>query len=271
MWVKGGSKIFRSYKKLKKQLLKQKEKLEHELILNEEFGMEIPFAEGISSGELSQYDNHPADSGTALYEREKDFVLDRMKHEELHDIVTAINKIENGTYGIDEETGEKIPYARLKALPTARTIKKNSPNQNKNHERPIEEDVLREMEEDYATNSEETEYNEQNAYQVVASFNETDMTYEGSSLIDNEDGMGYVSLVEGFAATGMDGFHGADSVQFVRNIQYDKWMNQENVAEDDDEDYDNENENDYGSEYGSEYDSGYKNEYGDEDDFGTVR
>jgi hypothetical protein len=59
------------------------------------------------------------------------------------------------------------------------------------------------------------------------------MTYEGSSLIDSFDGMGYVSLVEAIGATGIEGYTGDDDVQVVRNIQYDKWMNQENVAEED--------------------------------------
>ncbi|TCP29110.1 TraR/DksA family transcriptional regulator [Scopulibacillus darangshiensis] len=224
----------RSYRRIKKQLLERKKELEKELNVNNEFGMEVPFAEGLSSGELSQYDNHPADSGTDLYEREKDMVLRKFSHEELDDIKAALGKIENGTYGIDEKTGKKIPYARLKALPTARTAVETSPNQDKiKHSRPVEEEVISQMEEDYATNSQETEYNEQNIYDIVASFNESSMTYEGSSLMDNDDGMGYVQLVEAIGSTGIEGYSGDENVQFLRNIQYDKWMNQENVAQDD--------------------------------------
>ncbi len=217
----------RSYNKIKKRLLERKAEIEKDLDLNNEMGMEIPFASDQASGELSQYDNHPADSGTALYEREKDMVLRKLSHEELSDINAAIEKIENGKYGLDERTGERIPYARLKALPTARTNVENSPNQELNHDRPIEETVLRDMERDYATNSQETEYNEQNAYDRVASFNETSMTYEGSSLMDNEDGMGYVEQVEAVGATGIEGYQGDEKVQFLRNIQYDKLMNEE--------------------------------------------
>lgn len=226
----------RSYNQIKKRLLKRKEEIEKELDLNNEFGMEIPFASDQSSGELSQYDNHPADSGSALFEREKDMTLKNFTHEELNDINTAIEKIENGSYGVDEKTGEKIPYARLNALPTARTTVKNSPNQEINHERPIEETVIRNMEKEYATNSRETEYNEQNAYDIVASFNESSMTYEGSSLIDNEDGMGYVELVEGIGATGIEGYRGDENVQFLRNVQYDQWMNQQDQADENLED-----------------------------------
>lgn len=221
------------YEKLKQELLKEKAEILHQLEVTEGMGLEEGYASQMASGELSQYDNHPADEATALYEREKDFVLREMREEQLQDIEVALQKMENGTYGVDEETGEPIPYERLEALPTARTNKKNSPNTFVNHDRPIEEQVLKNMEKEYATNSQETEFNEQNAYDLVAAFNQSSMTYEGSSLIDSFDGMGYVSLVEAIGATGIEGYTGDDDVQVVRNIQYDKWMNQENVAEED--------------------------------------
>lgn len=221
------------YEKLKQQLLKEKQEIQHQFQVTEEFGLEEGFASDMASGELSQYDNHPADSATALYEREKDFVLKQLREEQLQDIEVALDKMENGTYGRDEETGEQIPVERLEALPTARTVKKNTPNTFINHDRPIEEQVLRNMEKEYATNSQETEFNEQNAYDLVASFNQSSMTYDGSSLMDNYDGMGYVDLVEAIGATGIEGYTGDDHVQYVKNIQYDKWMNQENIAEED--------------------------------------
>lgn len=230
-----GVKTMHEYNGIKKRLLEQKRQLIEQLKINDDFGFNEPFASSEASGELSQYDNHPADSATALYEREKDFVLREFHEEELNDVEAALQKIEDGTYGIDERTGEKIPMERLEALPTARTAILESPNQDQSHTRPVEEVVLREMEEDYATNSQETEYNEQDAYQIVASFNESSMTFDGSSLMDNEDGMGYVEPVEAIAATGIDGYHGDDSIQFLRNIQYDHWMNQGNIAEEDEE------------------------------------
>ncbi len=41
--------------------------------------------------------------------------------EELQDVLLALSKIENGTYGICEETGQEIPLSKLAVLPTART------------------------------------------------------------------------------------------------------------------------------------------------------
>jgi RNA polymerase-binding transcription factor DksA len=39
----------------------------------------------------------------------------------LADVTAALQRIDDGTYGYDEETGEPIDPARLEALPTART------------------------------------------------------------------------------------------------------------------------------------------------------
>jgi RNA polymerase-binding transcription factor DksA len=71
--------------------------------------------------ELSNYDQHPADSGSDTFEREKDIgILDDLEAE-LAEIEAAIERIENGTYGVDEVTGEPIDPARLDAVPIART------------------------------------------------------------------------------------------------------------------------------------------------------
>ena len=58
-----------------------------------------------TTSELSNYDQHPADSATDTFEREKDLgILDDLEAE-LAEIEAAIERIENGTYGIDEVTG----------------------------------------------------------------------------------------------------------------------------------------------------------------------
>jgi RNA polymerase-binding transcription factor DksA len=71
--------------------------------------------------ELSDYAQHPADSATDTFEREKDLgILDDLEGE-LAEIEAAIGRIDEGTYGIDEVTGAPIDPARLEAVPTART------------------------------------------------------------------------------------------------------------------------------------------------------
>lgn len=57
-------------------------------------------------------------------EGENDEVLQALDDEgrrELFEIRSALARIEAGTYGICEVTGEKIPEARLKLIPYART------------------------------------------------------------------------------------------------------------------------------------------------------
>jgi RNA polymerase-binding transcription factor DksA len=76
---------------------------------------------GGDSSELSDYDQHPADTATETFERERDLGLLEDLEAELSDIQDALGRIDNGTYGIDEVTGEPIDPARLEAVPTART------------------------------------------------------------------------------------------------------------------------------------------------------
>ena len=77
--------------------------------------------ESDASGELSGYDQHPADSASDTFEREKDFSILESLEVELAEIEAALQRIDNGTYGIDEVTGDPINPERLDAIPTART------------------------------------------------------------------------------------------------------------------------------------------------------
>ncbi|WP_328588932.1 TraR/DksA C4-type zinc finger protein [Niallia nealsonii] len=95
-----------------------------------------------SVGELSSYDNHPADMATELYEREKDYALEEHDQSELNKINDALQAIEEGTYGVCRVSGQDIPYERLEAVPTALTLKKYSPEQSVAQDRPVEEEIL---------------------------------------------------------------------------------------------------------------------------------
>ncbi len=76
--------------------------------------------ESAQSGELTHYDQHPADQGSETFEREKDLAILEQLESELAEIEAALRRIDDGTYGIDEVTGEPIDPERLEALPTAR-------------------------------------------------------------------------------------------------------------------------------------------------------
>jgi len=69
------------------------------------------------STELSDYDNHPGDSGTELFEREKDLALTSHEQTELTAIKGALDRIESNQYGQCSVCGETIETERLKAIP----------------------------------------------------------------------------------------------------------------------------------------------------------
>jgi RNA polymerase-binding transcription factor DksA len=71
-------------------------------------------------GELSHYDQHPADQGSETFEREKDLSILESLEAEVAELEAALRRLDDGTYGIDEVTGRPIDPARLDAMPAAR-------------------------------------------------------------------------------------------------------------------------------------------------------
>ncbi len=69
--------------------------------------------------ELSSYDNHPADTGTQLYDLEMNMALKVHEQTKLNDIQKALKKFENGTYGSCEHCHKDIEIERLEAKPSA--------------------------------------------------------------------------------------------------------------------------------------------------------
>lgn len=70
--------------------------------------------------DLSNMPIHMADAGTDSYEQE--FTLGLMDGERklISEIDQALDRIEDGTYGICQANGEPIPKPRLEAIPWAR-------------------------------------------------------------------------------------------------------------------------------------------------------
>lgn len=71
-------------------------------------------------GEASAFGMHQADAGSDAYDR--DFALSLLSQEQdaLNEINEALTRMANGTYGICEMSGKKIPEIRLEALPFTR-------------------------------------------------------------------------------------------------------------------------------------------------------
>ncbi len=72
-----------------------------------------------ANGDLSSMPIHMADMGSDNFEQE--FTLSLMENDggTLTQIETALERIEEGTYGQCEECGVKIPKSRLNAIPFA--------------------------------------------------------------------------------------------------------------------------------------------------------
>jgi DnaK suppressor protein len=73
---------------------------------------------GDISGDVS-FDEDSVDAGSFTSEREKDLSIAQNVRDLLEKIARALDKIEDGTYGICESCGQPIEAARLKALPHA--------------------------------------------------------------------------------------------------------------------------------------------------------
>ncbi|MDW5594288.1 TraR/DksA C4-type zinc finger protein [Conexibacter stalactiti] len=73
--------------------------------------------------ELTHLDQHLADGGTELFERERDAGFVEQLREELAAIERAEQRLADGSYGRSVQSGEPIPDARLEAVPWAeRTV-----------------------------------------------------------------------------------------------------------------------------------------------------
>lgn len=199
---------------LRLQLLKEKDELSEHLDHNDHLGMERGFYHE-SMGELSSYDNHPADEGTDLFEREKDLALKEHYELQLKNIDKALEAMENGTYGKCEVCGKDIPLERLQALPNTTYCIEHSPDQHVSYNRPVEEGVLMppwgkfDMDEKH----EDVAFDAEDSWQTVAQWgtSETpsDMVYPQDDYqdiyIEADENIGYVEDYENFVGNDMYG------------------------------------------------------------------
>jgi RNA polymerase-binding transcription factor DksA len=72
-------------------------------------------------GELEDLDHPASEHASETLEREKDLSILEGLEQELAEVEAALRRLDDGTYGVDEVTGEPIDPARLDALPAART------------------------------------------------------------------------------------------------------------------------------------------------------
>lgn len=88
----------------------------------------VEFLERDNSGSLEDElgevsggsDNHLADVATATFDRELEVGLEESAQSTLSEIDAALQRIEEGSYGVCEVCGEPIGADRLSAIPWAR-------------------------------------------------------------------------------------------------------------------------------------------------------
>ena len=67
--------------------------------------------------DFTQHDS--GDMSHSLFTRELDATVEQTLERRLRNVERALQKIEEGTYGICDDTGEPIPRGRLEAVPEA--------------------------------------------------------------------------------------------------------------------------------------------------------
>lgn len=196
---------------LKAELLQQKQQLE---ITDDEDSFRNRSAyENI--GELSLYDNHPADAGTGFYEREKDMALSVHAQDELGKVEHALQAMEKGTYGQCEVCGKEIPYERLEALPSTTYCIDHSPEQKVPEDRPVEEEILKPAHDNSFSNRYKGPIKDyEDSFEQVAKFgtSETPSDFVGdyddyNKLYEDESKDGTQEEYETFSVTDMSGKH----------------------------------------------------------------
>jgi YteA family regulatory protein len=159
----------------KGQLEREKNNLMQTIGHIDDGGLGVSLSESIE--ELSTYDQHPADVGTEVFERSKDFALREDAMLKVQAIDHARQRMENGTYGVCEVCGKEIPLERLQAVPyTTQCVQCRARVEEPAHKknvRPVEEDVLEppfaRTFNDFTDNN---EYDGEDAWQDVARWQE---------------------------------------------------------------------------------------------------
>ncbi|WP_203362112.1 yteA family sporulation protein [Bacillus sp. REN10] len=197
------------------QLMIEKQELEHRLQEHGHFGLERSHPHD-SVGELSSYDNHPADEGTELFERQKDWALSEHEQYELANINRALQAIEEGAYGTCIVCGQDIPIERLEALPSTVYCIEHTPDRTISRHRPVEEEVLSppfgQFEYDGHPN-ESIIYDAEDAWQDVASWGTSESpsdflnapTDYNDMYIESDEHVGYVEAYENFVGVDIEG------------------------------------------------------------------
>ncbi|OYD06638.1 TraR/DksA C4-type zinc finger protein [Paludifilum halophilum] len=211
---------------LQNKLESKRRRLKRKLEGNRHYGME----EGMnrSIGELSGYDNHPADIGTELYERGKDLALNEEDEEQLEEVEMALARMDTGEYGTCVVCDKEIPLERLEAVPETAYCVEHQRDRDISNRRPVEEDLLNPpYGEPFNDRKGKNFYDGEDAWQDVERYgtsNPPDYFREGTDYndltIDQNERRGYVDDMEAIALADRDGRPQDPIPEVTRNDAY---------------------------------------------------
>lgn len=102
----------------KEKLLSEKQKVLEEMDELQQSNLKQSISD--SAGEISRYSYHLGDVASLSYGREFSMGLAERQQKYLEQIDEALQRIEEGSYGVCKVTGELIPVERLEEVPVAK-------------------------------------------------------------------------------------------------------------------------------------------------------
>jgi RNA polymerase-binding transcription factor DksA len=85
--------------------------------------LELTYQELVDAADLEPPDDEHDPDGTTAYERAQVGSLERASRARIEQVVSALERLDEGTYGVCDRCGEPIGFARLVAIPgTARCV-----------------------------------------------------------------------------------------------------------------------------------------------------
>lgn len=192
------------------RLLQQEKDSLLSFMAQEGMGKHVSLKDSIA--ELSLIDNHPADTGSELFERSKDLSLHEKRLRNLQDIESAQERIANGGYGFCLRCTQQIDRERLESLPSAAYCLKckeeleRADKEGKN--RPVEEYLLYPpFKRTFLDGKSFIGYDGEDAWQEVARYGSSDSPQDvpgamgNPAYVDAEENSGAVDRMDQLEST----------------------------------------------------------------------
>jgi YteA family regulatory protein len=160
----------------KTRLMNQKKSIKATIKDMKENGLNLSQKDEVS--ELSTIDNHPADMGTEMFDKERYYALIDNEKSMLHQIDLALDRIKDGVYGKCEFCGKEIEGERLNfsaAAITCIACENKRPDYNTyRYDRPVEEKTMAPFGRYFMDIYEEEEYEHDVGYNAEDTWQDVD-------------------------------------------------------------------------------------------------